>query len=81
MMIAVPLDLSEDMFLKVCRFRSECKEGAVGISCKQSMSVPHPLHPFSADILERIQRSRPRSGQTAASRTTVQHPKTPLRGK
>ena len=24
----------------VCRFRSECKEGAVGISCKQSMSVP-----------------------------------------
>ena len=40
MMIAVPLDLSEDMFVKVCRFRSECKEGAVGISCKQSMSVP-----------------------------------------
>ena len=40
MMIAVPLDLSEDMFVKVCRFTSECKEGAVGISCKQSMSVP-----------------------------------------
>ena len=40
MMIAVPLDLSEEKFVKLCRFRSECKEGAVGISCKQSMSVP-----------------------------------------
>ena len=40
MMIAVPLDLSEEMFVKVCTFRSECEEGAVGFSCKQSMSVP-----------------------------------------
>ena len=40
MMIAVPLDLSEEMFVKVRRLKSECKEGVVGISCKQSMSVP-----------------------------------------
>ena len=40
MMIAVPLDLSEEMFVKVHRFKSEFKEGVVGISCKQSMSVP-----------------------------------------
>ena len=40
MMIAVPSDLSEEMFVKVRRFRSECKEGVVGIFCKQSMSVP-----------------------------------------
>ena len=40
MMIAVPLDLSEERFMKVRRFKSECKKGVVGISCKQSMSVP-----------------------------------------
>ena len=40
MMIAVPLDLSEEMFVKVHRLRSEFKEGVVRISCKQSMSVP-----------------------------------------
>ena len=40
MMIAVPLNLSEEMFVNVCRFKSQCKEGGVGIFCKQSMLVP-----------------------------------------
>ena len=40
MMIAVPLDLSEEMFVKVHRFKSERKERVVCISCKHSMSGP-----------------------------------------
>ena len=44
-------------------------------------SGPHPLHAFFSDIPEQRQRSRPRSGRTAASRTTIQNLKTPLRGK
>ena len=39
------------------------------------------LHLFSADMLEQKQRSRPRFGRNADSWTTVQNPKTPLRGK
>ena len=42
---------------------------------------PSTLHPFSADILEQKQRSRPHSGRNADSSTTVHNPKTPLRGK
>ena len=43
--------------------------------------VPHLFHLMFSDIPEQMKQSRPRSGGTAASRTTVQNPKTPLRGK
>ena len=43
-------------------------------------SGPHPLHLLFADIMSEYSEVG-RNGRTSASRTTVQNPKTPLRGK
>ena len=52
-----------------------------GVCVDRCMFIsPSTLRPFSADILERKQWGMPCSGRKTDSWTTVQNPKTPLRG-